>query len=62
MNAQQTLAQHGWWLASRASGVVALALVTISVGLGLVMAGKLAKKHGANRTLIAIHEQTALAG
>ena len=62
MNAQQTLAQHGWWLASRASGVVALALVTISVGLGLAMAGKLAKKPGANRTLVAIHEQTALAG
>ena len=62
MNASQTLAQHGWWLASRASGVVALALVTISVGLGLAMAGRLSKKPGANRTLSAIHEQTALAG
>ena len=58
----QTLAQHGWWLASRASGVVALALVTISVGIGLAMAGKLARKPGANRKLVAIHEQTALAG
>jgi sulfoxide reductase heme-binding subunit YedZ len=62
MNASQTLAQHGWWLASRASGVVALALVTISVGIGLAMAGKLARKPGANRKLVAIHEQTALAG
>ena len=32
--------EHGWWLASRASGLVALALVTISVTLGLVMAGQ----------------------
>ncbi len=62
MNTSQTLAQHGWWLASRASGVVALALVTISVGIGLAMAGKFAKKPGANKTLVAIHEQTALAG
>lgn len=62
MNSSQTLAQHGWWLASRASGVVALALVTISVGIGLAMAGKLARKPGANRKLVAIHEQTALAG
>jgi methionine sulfoxide reductase heme-binding subunit len=61
-NGAQTLAQHGWWLASRASGVVALALVTISVGIGLAMAGKFAKKPGANKTLVAIHEQTALAG
>ena len=62
MNVSHTLAQHGWWLASRASGVVALALVTISVGLGLAMAGRFAKKPGANKTLVAIHEQTALAG
>ncbi len=62
MNASQTLAQHGWWIASRASGIVALALVTISVGIGLAMAGKFARKPGANKTLVAIHEQTALAG
>ena len=62
MNASQTLAQHGWWIASRASGVVALALVTISVGIGLAMAGRFSKRKGANRTLVAIHEQTALAG
>ena len=29
------LAQHIWWLVSRASGVVALGLVTVSVVLGL---------------------------
>ena len=58
----QALTQHVWWLASRASGVVALGLVTISVVLGLTMAGKLSRKPGAGRVLSAIHEQTALTG
>lgn len=52
----------GWWLASRASGVVALVLVTISVGLGLMMASKLMRRPGFSRVLTALHEQTALAG
>lgn len=58
----QALTQHVWWLASRASGVVALGLVTISVLLGLTMAGKLSRKPGAGRVLSAIHEQTAVTG
>ena len=58
----QALTQHAWWLASRASGVVALGLVTISVLLGLTMAGKLSRKPGAGRVLSAIHEQTAMTG
>jgi sulfoxide reductase heme-binding subunit YedZ len=53
---------HIWWLASRASGVVALILVTISVGLGLTMSGKVLRKRGMGPKLLAIHEQTALAG
>ena len=57
-----TLGQHVWWLASRASGVVALGLVTISVVLGLMMAGKLSRRPGVGRTLSAIHEQTAVTG
>jgi sulfoxide reductase heme-binding subunit YedZ len=57
-----TLQSHGWWLASRASGLVALVLVTISVGLGLAMAGKVMRRPGLSRRLLAIHEQTALAG
>ena len=60
--AAETLQTHGWWLASRASGLVALVLVTISVGLGLTMAGKLMRRPGLSRKLLAIHEQTALAG
>jgi methionine sulfoxide reductase heme-binding subunit len=60
--AANTLQSHGWWLASRASGLVALVLVTISVGLGLAMAGKVMRRPGLSRKLLAIHEQTALAG
>jgi sulfoxide reductase heme-binding subunit YedZ len=55
-------AQYGWWLASRASGVVALALVTCSVALGLTMAGKVIRRPGVGRKLKALHEHTALGG
>lgn len=58
----ETLQSHGWWLAGRASGLVALVLVTISVGIGLAMAGKVLRRPGLSRKLMAIHEQTALAG
>src|SRR3954471_24739123 len=57
-----TPADSSWWLASRASGVVALVLVTISVAIGLTMASKLVRKRGAGPVLVKIHEQTALAG
>jgi methionine sulfoxide reductase heme-binding subunit len=60
--AAETLQSHGWWLASRASGLVALVLVTISVGIGLTMAGKAMRRPGLSRKLIAIHEHTAVAG
>ena len=39
-------ALYGWWLASRASGVVALALVTLSVAAGLAMAGRVSRRPG----------------
>jgi methionine sulfoxide reductase heme-binding subunit len=60
--AARTLESHGWWLASRASGVVALVLVTVSVMIGLAMAGKVLRVPGLSRKLMAVHEQTALAG
>jgi ferredoxin-NADP reductase len=53
---------YGWWLASRASGLIALALITLSVLIGLLMASRLLRKPGANRVLGAIHEHAALAG
>jgi methionine sulfoxide reductase heme-binding subunit len=50
-----------WWLASRASGVVALALIGLSVAIGLAMAAKAFRKPGLPRLLIAVHEHAALA-
>ena len=52
--------QHLWWLASRASGLVALVLVTLSVVLGLAMAGKVARRPGWPRALLAVHEQSSV--
>jgi len=60
--AAEALQSHGWWIASRASGLLALVLVTISVGLGLMMAGKVMRRPGLSRKLIAIHEHAAVAG
>ncbi len=51
---------YGWWLASRASGTVALVLVTASVLIGLSMASGLLKRPGLKRRLVAFHEHTAL--
>ena len=55
-------ADFGWWLASRAAGVVALLCITISVAVGLAMAGRVSRRPALARTLMAIHQQTALAG
>lgn len=56
-----TLATHGWWIVSRSAGIVAFVLVTISVFLGLAMAGKPYRAPGVGRSLRALHEQTAVA-
>jgi sulfoxide reductase heme-binding subunit YedZ len=55
-------ANYAWWLASRASGIVALVLITASVALGLTMAAKVVTARGIRPMLARIHEQTALAG
>ena len=60
--AAEVIQSHGWWLASRASGLVALVLITVSVFLGLTMSGKVMRRPGLSKKLLAIHEQTALAG
>ncbi len=54
--------EYGWWLAGRASGVVALVLITISVAIGLTMASKLVRARGVGPMLAKVHEHTALAG
>jgi methionine sulfoxide reductase heme-binding subunit len=53
--------QYGWWLASRASGLVALVLLAGSVGLGLAMAARALRRPGLPRIVLAIHEHLALA-
>jgi methionine sulfoxide reductase heme-binding subunit len=53
--------EFGWWLASRASGIVALVLIAVSVVIGLALAGRAVRKPGLPRTLIAVHEHAALA-
>jgi len=56
------LHEHLWWLASRASGLVALGLITASVVLGLVMSGRVMRRPGRAAKLLALHEQLALGG
>jgi ferredoxin-NADP reductase len=52
--------EYGWWLASRAAGVVALLCVALSVGIGLAMASRIAPKRA--QALLDLHQHTALAG
>ena len=55
-------ADHTWWLASRASGVVAIILITASVFIGLTLSTRVLKGPGMSRWLAAAHEQAALGG
>jgi ferredoxin-NADP reductase len=54
--------EFGWWLASRAAGVVAFVCVAVSVGVGLAMAGRVTQHPALARTLRSLHQQTALVG
>lgn len=53
---------YGWWLASRASGIVAMLLVSASVILGLTMAAGLLRRPGLKGRLAKVHEQLAVTG
>lgn len=48
--------------ASRALGVVAIALIALSVGLGLALAGRLGRRPGLPARLKGLHEALALSG
>jgi sulfoxide reductase heme-binding subunit YedZ len=61
MNSYTDPGQHIFWILSRASGVVALILAAVSVGMGLAMAMRAAKGPGAMARLKQAHEATALA-
>lgn len=49
-----------WWLVSRASGILALVLVSASVVLGLAMAGKVLRRPAVKRIIARLHEHLAL--
>jgi methionine sulfoxide reductase heme-binding subunit len=49
-----------WWLISRASGVVALLLVSLSVLMGLSMAARAIRRPGRKRAVARLHEHVAL--
>jgi sulfoxide reductase heme-binding subunit YedZ len=50
-----------WWLVSRASGVLALILVSLSVLMGLAMAARVLRSPGLKRSVARLHEHVALA-
>jgi methionine sulfoxide reductase heme-binding subunit len=54
------LTQHIFWLSSRALGVTALVLVSLSVGLGLALASRVARRPGLPARIKRLHEATAL--
>lgn len=49
-----------WWLVSRASGVVALVLIALSVLMGLAMAARVIPAGGLKRAIARLHEHVAL--
>jgi methionine sulfoxide reductase heme-binding subunit len=49
-----------WWLVSRASGILALMLVALSVLMGLAMATKVLRRPGLKRVVVRLHEHVAL--
>jgi sulfoxide reductase heme-binding subunit YedZ len=52
-------AEHLFWIASRAAGILALLLSTAAVSVGLLMGGRLVRRRGVD--LRATHEALALA-
>jgi sulfoxide reductase heme-binding subunit YedZ len=53
---------HGWWLASRSAGIVAMVLVTVAVIAGLLLGGRMTSRPGMAKVVRTIHEQAALTG
>lgn len=49
-----------WWLVSRASGIVALVLISASVLIGLALATKVLRGPKLKRALVRLHEHLAL--
>jgi sulfoxide reductase heme-binding subunit YedZ len=53
------LSGHLFWITSRAAGIAALLLSSVSLGVGLTMGGRLLKRRGAD--LRVVHEALSLA-
>ncbi len=49
-----------WWLVSRASGIVALVLISLSVLMGLAMAARAIRRPAIKRAVARLHEHIAL--
>ncbi len=62
MSAAKDPTVYLWWLISRASGIVALGVVSATVMLGLTMSAKLLRRPGLGKTLVSLHEHLALVG
>lgn len=52
--------QQIFWMASRATGIVAMALLGISIALGLAMSGRLGRRPGLPAKLKRFHEASTL--
>lgn len=53
---------HTWWLASRATGIVALLAISGAVGIGLLLASREHRRPGMAAAGVALHEHLAVAG
>jgi sulfoxide reductase heme-binding subunit YedZ len=51
---------YAWWLVSRASGIVGLLLISLSVMMGLAMAARIIRAPQCRRTVASLHEQVAI--
>jgi sulfoxide reductase heme-binding subunit YedZ len=52
--------QYLWWLVSRASGIVAIVLISLSVVIGLAMAAKVLRRPNLKHAAARLHEHLAL--
>lgn len=62
MKAQVDPTQVIWWLVSKAAGIVAIVLISLSVLMGLAMATRILRRPRLKRAVARLHEHVALAG
>jgi methionine sulfoxide reductase heme-binding subunit len=53
---------YGWWIAARAAGIIAIVLLSASVGLGLWMSSPGRRRAGMKVVLLRLHQYLAVAG